>query len=135
MKILARQKNDGKRKICEVVEIIKNNCLNYKTDTEGLTGHYAHILRRSCRWFRCASIFSLEFRVLCFPHFSYLSVSLMKNAGRSKRNCLFRLFCKEWEGNEYILNFKHLFRQFFFLRTIAQNVLREKILRSDEIFH
>jgi len=44
VKILVREKNDGKRKVCEIVKIIKNNCVNFKTDTKGLTGHYVHIL-------------------------------------------------------------------------------------------
>lgn len=46
-KIVGSEENDKKRKILEVINIIKDeNCVNFKTDTDGLSDAYKPVLKR-----------------------------------------------------------------------------------------
>ena len=47
-KILAREGNTTKRRIREVVEIIKNNTVNFKSDIENFGAMYGHIIKNYC---------------------------------------------------------------------------------------
>ena len=97
VKILTREKNEGKRKLREVFQTIKNNSVNFKTDANGVTSHYSHILYRSWKWFRCScNVFSWisSFCTVFLPIFLILTVSPMRNAGRSKHNwCIILIKC------------------------------------------
>ena len=46
--ILGTENNEKKRKILEVINIVKNeNAVNFKTDTRGLSNVYSSVIRKS----------------------------------------------------------------------------------------